>query len=100
MRASAKCSQTLLQEPLASTPEQNRYSKMIAEVEDEVERAVLTNSIKAPLHQTHLSGVLYNAATFCPQIFKETLTEDEIRGMHNRFLTNLSLLQGIPPGAH
>ena len=103
--ASAKCLTVLIEEPLVPSQDPARYSKIISDVESEVDLAKPTNSIDLPLYQTHLSGVLYNAATFCSQVFEEMftekpLTDEEIRKMKNTFLNNLNLLRGLPPGQH
>ena len=104
-KASAKCLTVLIEEPLVPSRDPARYSKIISEVGSEVDLAKPTNSIDLPLHQTHLSGVLFNAATFCPEVFVEMFTEkpitdEEIRKMRNTFLNNLNLLRGIQPGEH
>lgn len=97
--ASSRCAQVLLSEPLVPDREPQKYRSILFSAH----RAMLSTlkkeagSIKADLFLTYASGVQWNAMRYCPQIFDGSIGKEDLMYTRNRFLANLSSLQGLPP---
>lgn len=97
--ASAKCAQVLLTEPLVPVDNLELYRSLLTQSQRilvSVEEKGADTPL-AELFQTFAAGIRWNATRFCPRIFDDAPSEEEVKQARDFFLTTLVRLQGLPP---
>jgi len=95
MAAQAECSLVLAKEPLIPSRDQAKYYEILSASDAVLTKAIIKErSEDIPLLEAFEAGILYNTERFCPHLFEEPVTENDIDFSFKFFLQSLDDLQG------